>query len=248
MPLLITFIQSLAGKEKNNITYLLEGTVNAVGSIIDWMIKNDFISDFEELNRILETTPKPPEGNDYLYFVPAFSGLSTPHHNPGARGMFIGLTHSTTKADMIRAMVESIGFRIKQIMDALYKDTAIPIKKIYIDGGVSQNDHVMQILADILGITVVRSKHPDMTSLGAAFLAGLHIGFWRDTSEIKKLTTHTAEFDSTTTAKTRERRMKQFDEACTRSKNWVVQSRPSRKLKIFLSLFVIFLVVFFFYF
>lgn len=117
-----------------------------------------------------------------------------PHNDPKACASLMGLKPSTTKSHLVRAILESVAFRNKQLYETILRETSIPITKIRVDGGVSSNDFVIQLTADLFGRKVARSQHYEMSSLGAAFVAGLGIGFWRTREELKKLQSNDKSF------------------------------------------------------
>ena len=123
-----------------------------------------------------------------VYFVPAFAGLGAPHWDQYARGTIIGLTRGTTAAHIARAALESIAFQIADVLDAMQKDCRHPrSKELRVDGGARGNDLLMQFQADLLGVPVVRPKVTETTALGAAYLAGLAVGFWKDRERPRQL-------------------------------------------------------------
>ncbi|HEY0089528.1 MAG TPA: FGGY family carbohydrate kinase [Candidatus Lokiarchaeia archaeon] len=162
-------------------TYLLEGLSHNTGNIIDWIQSElGLFKDPAETEKMALSV----NSTEGVYFLPTFtSGISFPYWSP-AKGTLFGLTLNTKKEHIIRAVLEGICFRIKDIVDGIIKDTNIEIKKIKADGGVSRNKFVLQFLADILGIEVERSQNPETTALGAAFVAGLATEFWKSKEEL----------------------------------------------------------------
>jgi glycerol kinase len=121
-----------------------------------------------------------------VYMVPAFAGLGAPHWNQHARGTIVGLTRGTSAAHLARAALESIAFQTMDVLTAMVADSGSPIKELRVDGGATVNDLLMQIQADVLSVKVVRPKITETTAMGAAYLAGLAIGFWKDVNEIEQ--------------------------------------------------------------
>jgi glycerol kinase len=119
-----------------------------------------------------------------VYLVPAFAGLGAPHWDPYARGTIVGLTRGSTAAHIARAALEGIAFQVADVLDAMESDAGIPPAELRVDGGATVNSLLMQFQADLLGVRVIRPKINETTALGAAFLAGLAVGFWRDRDEI----------------------------------------------------------------
>jgi glycerol kinase len=122
--------------------------------------------------------------NGGVYLVPAFSGLGAPHWDPYARGLILGLTRGTTKGHLARAALEGIAFQVADLVQAMGADAGIPLKELRVDGGAANNDLLMQIQADLLGVPVVRPAVTETTALGAAYLAGLAVGFWKSPQAI----------------------------------------------------------------
>ena len=137
-------------------------------------------SDVEALASSVDTT-------DGVYLVPAFAGLGAPHWNPNARGTIFGISRGTTDAHIARAAIESIAYQTHDILKAMEADSKTKIKELRVDGGATQNQFLLQFQADILKSTVVRPKITETTAMGAAFLAGLAVGFWKDLAELQEL-------------------------------------------------------------
>lgn len=125
--------------------------------------------------------------NDEVYVVPAFTGLGAPYWNSDARGAVFGLTRGTTKEDFVKATLQSIAYQVRDVIDTMQLDTGIDISVLKVDGGAAMNSLLMQFQADILGIEIARAQNLETTALGAAFLAGLAVGFWNDLDELKEL-------------------------------------------------------------
>jgi glycerol kinase len=177
---------------KNDVWFAIEGSIAVSGSIITWLQKNlGLLKDPKESGKMAASVSW--SGSIGVYFVPAFAGLFAPYWDPTARGLVIGLTHHTTSAHLIRAALESICFQTVDIVRAMQKDTGVTIKSLKMDGGLSANDYLMQLQADILGLNIIRSRETEMTAIGAAYVAGLASGFWKGTNE---LTVHASEKSS----------------------------------------------------
>ncbi|XDV27077.1 hypothetical protein PO909_030670 [Leuciscus waleckii] len=167
------------------VVYLAEGNAAGTGAAIKWAEDLELFSDVKETEAIASSV----EDSDGVYFVPSFSGLQAPLNDPKACASFMGLKPSTTKKHLVRAILESIAFRNKQLFDVMLRETRIPITKIRADGGVCTNDFIMQMTADLLGHKIARPSHFDMSCLGAAYVAGLGTGYWKNQEELKKLLT-----------------------------------------------------------
>ena len=125
--------------------------------------------------------------NDEVYVVPAFTGLGAPYWDSNARGSVFGVTRGTTKNDFVKATVQSIAYQVRDVIDTMQEDTDMKIPVLKVDGGAAMNNYLMQFQSDIIGIEIARAKNLETTALGAAFLAGLAVGFWKDLDEIKTL-------------------------------------------------------------
>jgi len=175
--LLTTIAWQLNGK----IEYALEGSVFVGGAVVQWL--RDGLNFFRETKSV-ERLASSVEDNGGVYFVPAFTGLGAPWWQQNAKGVIYGLTRGTTKAHIARAALESIAFQSFAVMDAMKKDTGLPIQNLRVDGGAAVNDFLMQFQSDILRTKVERPAILETTALGAAYFAGLAIGFWKDVDEI----------------------------------------------------------------
>ncbi|MDE6607011.1 MAG: glycerol kinase GlpK [Lachnospiraceae bacterium] len=176
-------LTTIAASTDEKVCYALEGSVFVAGAAIQWlrdemrMIKTSAQS--QEYAEAVEDT-------DGVYVVPAFTGLGAPYWNPYARGMMVGLTRGTKKEHVIRAVLESLAFQTYEVIEAMQKDSGISLKSLKVDGGASANDFLMQFQADILSEKVLRPECIETTALGAAYLAGIAVGFWKDTREIRE--------------------------------------------------------------
>lgn len=164
--------------DKNPATYALEGSIAIAGSLVQWFRDNfGLITSSEKIEKLARSV----EDNGGLYFVPAFSGLFAPHWNNSARGILVGLTHFINKGHMARAILEATAFQTKEVFDAMMKDSGLDLKHLKVDGGMTANNLLMQFQADILDVQVIRPVITETTALGAAYAAGLAVGFWKDT-------------------------------------------------------------------
>ena len=175
--LLTTIAWGMDGK----VDYALEGSVFVAGSAIQWLRDGlrmiDHAMDSENYAKRVDST----EG---MYMVPAFVGLGTPYWDSEARGAIFGLTRGTTKEHFIRATLESLAYQTRDVLEAMMTDSTLAISSLRVDGGAVKNDFLLQFQSDILGVPVERPSGNETTALGAAFLAGLAIGFWTDKQEI----------------------------------------------------------------
>lgn len=167
----------------NGVThYALEGSVFIGGAVVQWL--RDGLKIIKQSGDVEELAAK-VEDNGGVYFVPAFTGLGAPYWNPRATGTIIGLTRGSTDAHIARAAVESIAFQSMDLVKSMEADAGMPIAELRVDGGATINNKLMQFQADILDATVVRPSVTETTALGAAYLAGLAVGFWKDLEDIK---------------------------------------------------------------
>ena len=127
------------------------------------------------------------KNNDEVYIVPAFTGLGAPYWNSNARGSVFGLTRATSKADFVKATLQSLAYQTRDVIDTMIKDSEVDIAFLKVDGGAALNNYLMQFQADILGVEIKRAKNLETTALGAAYLAGLAVGYWEDLEELQNL-------------------------------------------------------------
>ena len=178
--LLTTIGYGINGK----VYYALEGSICVAGSAIQWL---------RDGLRMIESSPQSEEiaakakGDNEVYVVPAFTGLGAPYWDSDARGAVFGLTRGTTKEDFVRATLQAVAYQSKDVIDTMKKDSGIDIPLLKVDGGAAKNDLLMQFQADILDIDVQRAANLETTALGAAYLAGLAVGFWKDLDELKSM-------------------------------------------------------------
>jgi len=175
-------LTTIAWKIGDRTEYALEGSVFIGGAVVQWL--RDSLGVIENSNDV-EALANSVEDNGGVYFVPAFAGLGAPHWNQDARGLIIGLTRGTGKAHVARAALESIAFQTADLLDAVQADSGIELEELRVDGGATANDSLLQFQADVLQIPVVRPRITETTALGAAYLAGLAIGFWKSKEELK---------------------------------------------------------------
>jgi len=174
-------LTTIAWQINNKTEYALEGSVFIGGAVVGWL--RDSLGIIEKSSDVEALANSAPD-NGGVYFVPAFAGLGAPHWNQNARGMIIGLTRGSGKAHIARAAIESICYQTADLLEAMRADTGIDLKELRVDGGATQNDSLLQFQADVLRIPVVRSKITETTALGAAYLAGLAVGFWSSKEEL----------------------------------------------------------------
>jgi glycerol kinase len=174
-------LTTVAWKRGDTLDYALEGSVFIAGAVVQWL--RDGLQIIRAAADI-EPLAASVADNGGVYFVPAFAGLGAPHWDPYARGSIFGLTRGTTGAHLARAALESIAFQSADVLDAMQKDAGITLSELRVDGGAAANDLLMQFQADVLGVPVVRPKVLETTALGAAYLAGLAVGYWKSDRDI----------------------------------------------------------------
>jgi glycerol kinase len=167
-----------------DITYALEGNISVTGSAVQWF--GQFLGAEDPAQRVAALAQEVSDTAG-VYVVPAFVGLGAPHWDEAARGMICGITRGTTPAHVARAVLESIAYQVRDVFDAMQKDAGVALRSLLADGGATRNDQLMQFQADILNCTVLRNSSPDVSPLGAAFLAGLGTGFWSNLDEVAAL-------------------------------------------------------------
>jgi len=163
--------------------YALEGSVFIAGAVVQWL--RDSLGIIKSANEVEALAVSVPD-NGGVYFVPAFAGLGSPHWDAYARGTIVGLTRGTGAAHIARAALESIAYQTVDVLRAMERDAGIELTELRVDGGATRNDLLMQFQADVLGVNVVRSQVAETTALGAAYLAGLAVAYWRDGDEISR--------------------------------------------------------------
>lgn len=197
--------------------YALEGSVFIAGAAVQWL--RDGLGVIESSAEVESLAASVPD-SDGVYMVPAFAGLGAPHWDSYARGTIVGITRGTTRAHLARAALEGIAYQVADVLDAMRKDAGIPIEELRVDGGASANDLLMQFQADVLQVPVVRPKVIETTALGAAYLAGLAVGFWNDISEIAEVWQTDKVFEPSMSAEEVSRRRTRWAEALQRSLAW----------------------------
>lgn len=176
-------LTTIAWKIGDKINYALEGSIYVGGSVVQWL--RDGLCCIKSSSEIEELASSVPDSGG-VFFVPALTGLAAPYWDQHARGTIIGITRGTTTAHIARAALDGIAFQTYDIARAMAKDMGAPLTELKVDGGASRNNLLMQYQANLLGIKVVRPKITETTALGAAYLAGLAVGFWKDLDEIKQ--------------------------------------------------------------
>ena len=213
---LITTVAYQIGDAKP--VYALEGSIAVTGSLIQWLRDNlGMIQTAAEV----ETLATEVTDNGGVYIVPAFSGLFAPYWRSDARGAIVGLTRFVNKNHIARAALEATAFQTREVLDAVNADSGVPLTELRVDGGMVANEALMQFQADILGVDVVRPKIVETTALGAAYAAGLAVGFWNDTTELATKWAEDKRWSPQMEDSERDRQMRLWKKAVTRTFDWV---------------------------
>jgi len=199
-------------------SYALEGSIFVAGAVVQWLRDGlGIIARAEDVEALARSVPD----NGGVYLVPAFAGLGAPHWDAYARGAVLGLTRGSTAGHLARAALEGIAFQVADVVTAMEADSGAPLRELRVDGGAARNDLLMQLQADLLGVSVVRPTVTETTALGAAYLAGLAVGFWRDRDELREHWTAERRFDPDMPEARREALLHDWKRALTRAERWV---------------------------
>lgn len=211
-------LTTIAWKINGQVTYALEGSIFIGGAVVQWLRDGLRIIN---TSQDVESLAKTVEDNGDVFFVPAFTGLGTPHWDQYARGTMVGISRGTNRGHIARAALEGIAFQTYDVLEAMKKDTQMDYTEIRVDGGASNNNLLMQFQSDVLNAPVARPEITETTALGAAYLAGLATGFWKDVKEIKQHWKLDKRFEPQMDQQKAEAQVKKWKDAVTRSKSWV---------------------------
>jgi glycerol kinase len=218
-------LTTIAWKIGETVEYALEGSMLMAGAVVQWlrddlqMIRTS--AEVEELAASVEST-------NGVVLVPAFAGLGAPRWDPYARGALLGMTRGTTRAHIARAALEGIALQVTDVLGAMQADSGLPLAELRVDGGASANGLLMQIQADVLGIDVVRPKNAEATVLGAAYLAGLAVGYWPDKEAIARQWQADRVFKPKMDANTRKKVREIWHKALGRAQGWTQNGETQR--------------------
>ena len=211
--LLTTVAWRIGGKTE----FALEGSVFIAGAAVQWLRDGlGIIKSSAEVESLAASVPD----NGGVYLVPAFAGLGAPHWDQYARGILAGLTRGSTSGHVARAALEGIAYQVRDVLDAMQRDADIKLKELRVDGGACANNLLMQFQADLLGVPVVRPKVAETTAIGAAYLAGLAVGFWKDRKEIARQWQADRQFRPAMKTARRKQLVAGWDKALARAKAW----------------------------
>lgn len=202
----------------DKVTYAIEGSAFNAGSVIKWL--RDDLQLIPSARRCDELAESVPNANG-VYFVPAFTGLGAPYWDMYARGTIVGLTRGANAAHICRSVLEAIAYQMTDLLEAMKQDSDINLSELRVDGGASVSDIMMQIQSDMIRTNVNRPKMVETTAIGAAYLAGLAVGFWKDTAEIEKIREVDKVFEPKMDIEKREKRYRGWLRAVERSRDWV---------------------------
>jgi len=198
-------------------TYALEGSIFVAGAIVQWLRDGlNIISSSSEVEALAKQVPD----NGDVYFVPALTGLGAPYWDQYARGSIVGISRGTTKGHIARAALEGVAFLTNDVINAMVLDAGVGLKELRVDGGMSNNNLLMQFQADVLGQTVIRPKITETTALGAAYLAGLAVGYWENLDEVKKQWAVDTKFEPDAKVDLQLQKRK-WSEAVYRAQSWI---------------------------
>ena len=215
-------LSTVAWQVGGKTMYALEGSVFIGGAVVQWLRDGlGLIRESAEVETLASSVPD----SGGVYLVPAFAGLGAPHWDPYARGAILGITRGTTAGHIARAAVESIAFQVADLLEAVGGDAGIALAELRVDGGAAANDALLQFQADLLGVPVVRPEVTETTALGAAYLAGLAVGFWDSTEALAQHWRADKRFQPSMPPAQVDARRAEWREALNRSKGWIAPGR-----------------------
>jgi glycerol kinase len=210
-------ITTVAASAAKRLEYAFEGSIFIGGAVVQWLRDNlKLIGASADVEQLAASVPD----TGGVVFVPAFVGLGAPHWDPHASGLLIGLRRDTTPGHIARAALESIAFQVADVLDAVESETSAPLAALRVDGGASVNDLMMQFQADVLGVPVVRPRVTETTALGAAYLAGLAVGFWDGPDALRAQRQDDVRFEPKMSPAERTARRQRWQRAVERSRSW----------------------------
>jgi glycerol kinase len=213
---LLTTLGYKIGNQK--AVYALEGSIAITGALVQWLRDNLGLI---EKSSDIESLAKTVDDNGGVYFVPAFSGLFAPYWKSDARGVIVGMTRYVNKGHIARAALEATAFQTREVLDAMEKDSGVKLTSLKVDGGMVFNELLMQFQSDILDVPVVRPKVAETTALGAAYAAGLAVGFWKDFDELRANWGRDREWTPQMDSSAREKLYAEWKKAVTRTFDWM---------------------------
>ncbi|MBV9404766.1 MAG: glycerol kinase, partial [Acidobacteriaceae bacterium] len=212
-------LTTVAWRVKGRTTYALEGSIFIAGAVVQWL--RDQLQIIRSAGEI-EALAASVTDSGGVFLVPAFSGLGAPHWDQYARGTIVGLTRGSSRAHIARAALEGIAFQVADVLRAMENDSGVPLQELRVDGGAARNDLLMQLQADLLGVTVTRPSNAESTALGASYLAGLAVGYWPDEDAIARQWAVDRQFTPKIDDRLRRERQAGWTRALERAKNWEI--------------------------
>jgi glycerol kinase len=213
---LLTTLGYKIGDQK--AVYALEGSIAITGALIQWLRDNlGLIQSSAEVEALARSV----EDNGGIYFVPAFSGLYAPYWKSSARGAIVGMTRYVTKGHIARAALEATAYQTREVLDAMETDSGVKLTALKVDGGMVFNELLMQFQADVLNVPVIRPKVAETTALGAAYAAGLAVGFWKNYDELRSNWGRDKEWKPAMDTELRKKLYSGWKKAVTRTFDWV---------------------------
>ena len=213
-------LTTIAWKVNGEVQYALEGSVFIGGAVVQWLRDGLHII---QKSADIEALAGKAEDNGGIYMVPAFTGLGAPYWNQHARGIIVGITRGSTDAHIARAAIESIAYQSMDLLKAMEADAGLPIKEVRVDGGATVNNYLMQFQSDVLNVRVVRPRVTETTALGAAYLAGLAVGFWNSIDELQQYWQKDKAFSSAIEDSKRKELQKGWKQAVKAAQAWTDQ-------------------------
>jgi glycerol kinase len=215
-----TLLATIATRRGARVEYALEGSIFIGGAVVQWLRDQlGLVRTAAEIEPLAASVPD----SGGVVLVPAFAGLGAPHWDPAARGAILGLTRGTSAAHIARAALESIALQVADVMEAMHRDSGIALDELRVDGGAAANDLLMQLQADVLGIPVVRPANAEATAQGAAWLAGLAVGFWKDEATIDAQWRAARRFEPAMTASRRAELVSAWRRGVERAARWEIE-------------------------
>jgi glycerol kinase len=211
-------VATLAWGLGDEVVYAMEGSIFITGAAVQWLRDGlAIINNAPETEALASSVPD----NGGVYFVPAFVGLGAPHWDMYARGTIIGLTRGTTREHLVRATLESIAYQTRDVIETMRDEAGLDIPLLRVDGGGSANAFLMQFQADMLGIPIQVAAVTETTALGAAYLAGVAVGLWKDTSELQKLWRAARTYEPSMSTDRRDALYADWKRAVERARAWI---------------------------
>jgi glycerol kinase len=198
--------------------YALEGSIAIAGALVQWLRDNlGIIAKSSDVEALAASVPD----NGGMFVVPAFSGLFAPYWRSDARGVMVGLTRYVTKAHIARAALEAVAWQTREVLDAMEQDSGVALTQLKVDGGMTANNLLMQFQSDVVGVPVIRPVIAETTALGAAYAAGIAVGFWQDFGDVQRYWREDQRWTPNMPAASRDQQYARWKKAVSRTLNWI---------------------------